>query len=156
MRQLKRCLNQIGFLNICQFSFQIVLKIKQGYNRHISELIIFIFRSKTIFWDIPKWNRGQTNQDGGNITFKHCNTKPRKQINKKRSLSPRLTHPSPLYSVQVFPTPQRWWIMDGARFQPRTMGRGWVQTFQTHPASPLPVSTLPRFVKSYNCKFFIP
>ena len=27
-----------------------------------------IFRNKTIFWDIPKWNRGQTKWDGmGNI-----------------------------------------------------------------------------------------
>ena len=65
MRQLKRCLDQIDFLNICQFSFQIVLKIKQGYNRNISKLIIFTFRNRIIFWDIPKQNRGQTNWDGG-------------------------------------------------------------------------------------------
>ena len=25
----------------------------------------FIFRNKTIFWDISKWNRGQTKWDGG-------------------------------------------------------------------------------------------
>ena len=25
----------------------------------------FIFRNRTIFWDIPKWNRGQTKWDGG-------------------------------------------------------------------------------------------
>ena len=29
----------------------------------------FIFRNRTIFWDIPKWNRGQTKWDGGNITI---------------------------------------------------------------------------------------
>ena len=27
----------------------------------------FIFRNGTIFWDIPKWNRGQTKWDGGSI-----------------------------------------------------------------------------------------
>ena len=27
--------------------------------------MIFIFRNRTIFWDIPKWNRGQTKWDGG-------------------------------------------------------------------------------------------
>ena len=26
----------------------------------------FIFRNMTIFWDIPKWNRGQTKWDGKN------------------------------------------------------------------------------------------
>ena len=30
----------------------------------------FIFRNRTIFWDIPKWNRGQTKWDGGSIDFK--------------------------------------------------------------------------------------
>ena len=25
----------------------------------------FIFRNRTIFWDILKWNRGQTKWDGG-------------------------------------------------------------------------------------------
>ena len=25
----------------------------------------FIFRNRTIFWDISKWNRGQTKWDGG-------------------------------------------------------------------------------------------
>ena len=24
----------------------------------------FIFRNRTIFWDIPKWNKGQTKWDG--------------------------------------------------------------------------------------------
>ena len=28
-----------------------------------------IFRNRTIFWDIPKWNRGQTKWDGGSRTF---------------------------------------------------------------------------------------
>ena len=27
----------------------------------------FIFRNSTIFWDIPKWNRGQTKWDRGSI-----------------------------------------------------------------------------------------
>ena len=25
----------------------------------------FIFKNRTIFWDIPKWNRGQIKWDGG-------------------------------------------------------------------------------------------
>ena len=29
----------------------------------------FIFRNRTIFWDISKWNRGQTKWDGGSILF---------------------------------------------------------------------------------------
>ena len=32
---------------------------------NISKLMTFIFRNRTIFWDIPKWNRGQTKWDGG-------------------------------------------------------------------------------------------
>ena len=32
----------------------------------------FIFRNMTIFWDIPKWNRGQTKWDGGSIRW--CRT----------------------------------------------------------------------------------
>ena len=31
---------------------------------NISKLITFIFRNMTTFWDIPKWNRGQTKWDG--------------------------------------------------------------------------------------------
>ena len=27
--------------------------------------MIFIFRNRTIFWDILKWNRGQKKWDGG-------------------------------------------------------------------------------------------
>ena len=27
----------------------------------------FIFRNRTIFWDISKWNRGQKKWDGGSI-----------------------------------------------------------------------------------------
>ena len=34
--------------------------------------------------------------------------------------------------------------------------RGWVQTFQTHPAPPLPVPTPLHVIKGYNCKFFVP
>ena len=29
----------------------------------------FIFRNRTIFWDIPKWNKGQTKWDGGSNIF---------------------------------------------------------------------------------------
>ena len=36
---------------------------------NISKLIIFIFRNRTIFWDISKWNRGQKKWDGGSIIF---------------------------------------------------------------------------------------
>ena len=32
----------------------------------------FIFRNKTIIWDISKWNRGQTKWDGGNIFLLKC------------------------------------------------------------------------------------
>ena len=31
----------------------------------------FIFRNRTIFWDISKWNRGQKKWDGGSITYKN-------------------------------------------------------------------------------------
>ena len=31
----------------------------------------FIFRNRTIFWDIPKWNRGQTKWDGGSNYLKN-------------------------------------------------------------------------------------
>ena len=31
----------------------------------------FIFRNRTIFWDIPKWNRGQTKWDGGSILLRY-------------------------------------------------------------------------------------
>ena len=44
-----------------------VLEIKQGHNRNISKLMTSNFRNRTMFWDILKWNRGQTNQDGGSI-----------------------------------------------------------------------------------------
>ena len=29
----------------------------------------FIFRNRTIFWDISKWNRGQKKWDGGSNTY---------------------------------------------------------------------------------------
>ena len=29
----------------------------------------FIFRNRTIFWDISKWNRGQKKWDGGSNIF---------------------------------------------------------------------------------------
>ena len=29
----------------------------------------FIFRNRTIFWDISKWNRGQKKWDGGSIFY---------------------------------------------------------------------------------------
>ena len=29
----------------------------------------FIFKNRTIFWDISKWNRGQKKRDGGSIFF---------------------------------------------------------------------------------------
>ena len=40
---------------------------------NISKLITFIFRNRTIFWDIPKWNRGQTKWDGGSNNLAPCN-----------------------------------------------------------------------------------
>ena len=30
----------------------------------------FIFRNRTIFWDIPKWNRGQTTWDRGSTKLR--------------------------------------------------------------------------------------
>ena len=36
---------------------------------NIYKLITFTFRNGTIFWDIPKWNRGQTNWNKGSIDF---------------------------------------------------------------------------------------
>ena len=29
----------------------------------------FIFKNKTIFWDISKWNMGQTKWDGGSTIY---------------------------------------------------------------------------------------
>ena len=29
----------------------------------------FIFRNRTIFWDISKWNRGQKKRDGGSNIY---------------------------------------------------------------------------------------
>ena len=63
----KKVPNQFDILNICWFSFQIVLEIKQGYNRNISKFMTSNFRNMTIFWDIPKWNGGQINWNGGSI-----------------------------------------------------------------------------------------
>ena len=40
-----------------------VWEIKYGHNRNISKLMTSNFRNKIIFWDISKWNRGQTNYD---------------------------------------------------------------------------------------------
>ena len=31
----------------------------------------FIFRNRTIFWDISKWNRGQTKWDGGSNNYQN-------------------------------------------------------------------------------------
>ena len=31
----------------------------------------FIFRNKTIFWDISKWNRGQKKWDGGSNSYSY-------------------------------------------------------------------------------------
>ena len=42
-----------------------------GYNRNISKLMTFIFRNRTIFWDISKWNRGQKKLDGGCTYFRN-------------------------------------------------------------------------------------
>ena len=33
--------------------------------------MIFIFRNRTIFWDILKWNRGQIKWDGGSSINKN-------------------------------------------------------------------------------------
>ena len=52
-------------LPLNKFYQKIELLIKQGYNRNISKLMNFIFGNRTIFWDISKWNRGQTKWDEG-------------------------------------------------------------------------------------------
>ena len=31
--------------------------------------MIFNFKNRKIFWDIPKWNRGQTKWDGGSNSY---------------------------------------------------------------------------------------
>ena len=36
---------------------------------NISKLMTFIFRNRTIFWDISKWNRRQKKWDKGSIIF---------------------------------------------------------------------------------------
>ena len=50
----------------------------------------------------------------------------------------RLTCPSPLRSARVFPSPQRWWGGDGARFQPHTTGQGGDGFRLFRPTSPRP------------------
>ena len=43
---------------------------------NISKLMTLIFRNRTIFWDIPKWNRGQTKWDRWSINLKvYCRVK---------------------------------------------------------------------------------
>ena len=49
---------------------------------------------------------------------------------------------NPPLPAWVFPTLQRWWGEDGARFQPHITGQEWVQTFQTHPTPSRPRPTL--------------
>ena len=52
--------------------------------------MIFIFRNKTIFWDISKWNRGQKKWDGGssllecNIIMQYCILSPFLSPSKKK------------------------------------------------------------------------
>ena len=41
--------------------------------RNISKLMTFIFKNRTIFWDISKWNRGQKKWDQENILFNGIN-----------------------------------------------------------------------------------
>ena len=41
---------------------------------NISKLMTFIFRNRTIFWDISKWNRGQKKWDGGSKNYQPINT----------------------------------------------------------------------------------
>ena len=36
-------------------------RLQMNYFFSISKLMVFNFRNNTIFWDIPKWNKGQTN-----------------------------------------------------------------------------------------------
>ena len=40
----------------------------------------FIFKNKTIFWDIPKQNRGQTKWDGGSIRFAYEKEKDKQVV----------------------------------------------------------------------------
>ena len=54
---------------------------------------------------------------------------------------PRLTRPSPLRPVRVFPAPQRWWGEDGVRFQTRTTGRDGDGFTLFSPTPPRPIPT---------------
>ena len=47
----------------------------------------FIFRNRTIFWDIPKRNRGQTKWDGGSIYIYIYNKKAKMLIEPKFGIS---------------------------------------------------------------------
>ena len=50
--------------------------------------MIFIFRNRTIFWDISKWNRGQKKWNGGNISLNlfYQKEKRKKRKEKKTTL----------------------------------------------------------------------
>ena len=42
---------------------------------NISKLMTFIFKNRTIFWNISKWNRGQKKWDGGSYISIHLKWK---------------------------------------------------------------------------------
>ena len=65
---------------------------------NISKLMTFIFRNRTIFWDIPKWNRGQTKWDGGS-TILHPFSLP------YHFISPLLLQSFSLPYLFIFPLP---------------------------------------------------
>ena len=51
---------------------------------------------------------------------------------------PRLTRPSPLRPVRVFPAPQRWWGGDGWDFRPAPRGRAGMGLHFLSPLRPIP------------------
>ena len=70
----------------------------------------FIFRNRTIFWDILKWNRGQTKWDGGSnifhnywpIVFIHNKSWINGKINVSPYLSPSLLSYKPMTNLIFF------------------------------------------------------
>ena len=71
------------------------------------------------------------------------------------SAPPRLTRPSPLRPVRVFPAPQRWWGGDGVRFQTRTTGRGGDGFTLFRPTLPRLAPSPPRGIVLLNIQIII-
>ena len=79
----------------------------------------FIFRNRTIFWDIPKWNRGQTKWDGGSTTFQ---SKPHNPNAISFLFSPRLRFLNRGKEVHISTQSQLWMKVSNFKVFGETIG----------------------------------